>query len=69
MDVEFRILNIDTAKTIIFELGDNVDFVGATFNHGSYTYNAHEHAIYWQVPAIFDGKHIIINLKPKKVSD
>ena len=69
MAVEYRILNIDTAKTIIFELGDNVDFVGATFNHGSYTYNAHEHAIYWQVPAIFDGKHIIINLKPKKVSD
>lgn len=69
MAVEYRILNIDTAKTIIFELGDNVDFVGATFNHGSYTYNAQEHAIYWQVPAIFDGKHIIINLKPKKVSD
>ena len=69
MAVEYRILNIDTAKTIIFELGDNVDFVGATFNHGSYTYNAQKHAIYWQVPAIFDGKHIIINLKPKKVSD
>ena len=69
MTVEYRILNIDTAKTIIFELGDNVDFVEATFNHGSYTYNAQKHAIYWQVPAIFDGKHIIINLKPKKVSD
>lgn len=69
MTVEYRIQNVNSEKTVIFNLGNDVEFVGATVNHGSYTYNSQEHALYWNVPAVFDSKHITLKLKPKHVSD
>ncbi|WP_407424714.1 Ig-like domain repeat protein [Methanobrevibacter sp.] len=65
--VEYRIQHITSAQTVVFNLGNDVDFVGVVSNYGTYTYNSQEHAIYWQIPGVFDGKHIIITLKPKKV--
>lgn len=66
--VEFRFEHITTAKTITFDLGYDMDFVGAVLSHGSYTYNAQEHKVYWNVPAVFEAKHIIIKTRPKTVS-
>ena len=65
MKVEYKIVHITTEKTIVFDLGSDVDFVGASISHGSYTYNAQEHILYWHVPAVSEAKHIIITAKPK----
>lgn len=65
MKVEYKIVHITTEKTITFDLGSDVDFVGASVSHGSYNYNAQEHILYWHVPAISEAKQIIITAKPK----
>jgi hypothetical protein len=68
VSVEFRFENINTAKTITFNLGQDMDFVGAVLSHGSYKYNSQEHVIYWDVPSVFEAKHIIITTRPKVAS-
>lgn len=65
MNVEYRIDHINTEKAIVFDLGNDVDFIKASVSHGSYTYNSQEHRLYWNVPAVFESKHITITAKPK----
>lgn len=65
--LEYRIQHLNSAQTVVFNLGEYVDFMGVVSNYGTYTYNSQEHALYWKIPGVFDGKHIIIHLKPKKV--
>ena len=59
----YRINYIRSARTIIFNLGSNAEFVSAVTSHGSYSYDSAKHILYWQTPAANDAKDIIINFK------
>ena len=62
--IYYRINFIHAARTILFDLGDNVEFISAVTSHGSYKFNPQNHVLYWYTPASGDSRDIIINFRP-----
>ena len=63
--IYYRINNIDSEKTVVFELDDKVEFIDAEVSEGDYHYDSGEHILYWNLPASIDSKEIVLNVKPK----
>ena len=61
----YKIKHITSEKTVIFDLGNDVDFLKASVSHGSYSYNSQNHALYWYLPAANEAKDITITIRPK----
>jgi hypothetical protein len=69
MHVYYRVKYLVSARTAVFNLGEDVDFITAVTSHGTYNYNSQEHTLYWQIPAAKDDRDIIITIRTNKVGN
>lgn len=69
MQVYYRVKYLVGARTAVFNLGEEVDFITAVTSHGTYNYNSQEHKLYWQIPAAKDDRDIIITIKTKNTGN
>ena len=69
IQIYYRVKHLVSERTAVFNLGEDVDFVNAVTSHGSYTYDAQQHTLYWQIPAAKDNRDIIITLKSNKIGN
>ncbi len=67
--VSYSIKLLNTEHTVEFDLGNDVDFINAYPSHGSYIYDAQQHKLYWNLPAINMVKDIIIYFRPKSMGN
>lgn len=65
MSAHFKIKHLFSEKTVVFNLGNEADFVTASVSHGSFTYDSQNHLLYWTIPAINQEKDIMLTIKPK----
>ena len=65
LSLKYRINFLSSQRTVVFNLGNNVDFVRASASAGSYNYDTNQHKLYWQIPASNGVKDISIVVKPK----
>ena len=65
LSLHYRIKHISSDRTVVFDLGENADFISASPSVGSYSYDANRHRILWQIPALNGVKDISFVIKPK----
>ena len=67
--VSYRIKLLTTEHTVEFDLGSDVDLVGAYPSQGSYIYDGQQHKLYWNLPAANTVKDIAIYFTPRSMGN
>ena len=63
--VHYKIKHISNENTVVFDFGENVEFIKADVSHGSYNWDNQQHKLIWNLPALNEAKDIIITFKTK----
>ena len=65
LTMHYGINHISSDRIVVFDIGENADFVSAAATVGSCSYDSNRHIILWNIPASNAQKDIYFVIKPK----